>query len=87
MSKVALSYRQTPRERYHSSMNNEVADLIEAYPGIRMIDASGGSMMIADSDQLAADQSFTVKGSQGTIRGLALAIERQIERPVEIAVL
>jgi len=86
MSKVRLSYRQTPRERYHTPMNDEVADLVENYPGIRVIDTSGGAMMSADPEAMVADQSFTIEGDQGIIRGLAQQVEQFIQRPVEIDV-
>lgn len=84
MNKYELTYKQTPRERYKSKMNDDVDDLIEAYPGIRLIDSSGGAMMTAESDAMVADQSFTVEGTNNNVVHLAAAIERKIDRPVKV---
>jgi hypothetical protein len=83
-TKMELSYQQTPRERYYTPMNDQVADLIDSFPGVRVVGSGGGSMMIADMDAQVADQSFIVVGTSNNIRMLAAAIERQIDRPVGV---
>jgi hypothetical protein len=84
VNKYHLTYRQTPRERYRTEMNANVEDMIVAYPGVRLVDSSGGSVMIADEDAMVADNTFTVEGTQDTVRGLVSAIQREIGRTVQI---
>lgn len=86
MNKYDLTYYQTPAERYRSGMNDTVADLVESFPGIRLIGSAGGSP-VTNTDDRVADQTFTVEGTQGVIRSLAMAIEREINRDVEIHII
>lgn len=83
MNKYEVSYKQTPRERYETPMNDVVVDIVESFPGIRLIGVSGGSEM-GDQNSMIADQSYCVEGTQGTVRSLAHAIQRQVNRTVEI---
>ena len=86
--KYDLTYRQTPSERYRSGMNEEVEEFVDAYPGIRLISHSGGSMVDdTNQDDMIADNTFTVEGRQADVRALASAIQRQIGRTVEIDIL
>lgn len=84
-----LTYRQTPSERYRSGMNEEVAELADCYPGVRLVSTSGGSMLEQRDrgDTMIADNTLTVEGSLSNVRGLATAIERHLGRSVEIEVL
>ncbi len=86
MTKFSLTYKQTPRERYRSEMNANVEDLIDAYQGVRLVSIAGGSMIMGaeHDDDLVADQTLIVDGTQKAVRGLVMSIERQIGREVQI---
>lgn len=78
-----LSYRQSPRERYDSNMNQEVRTIIEQTPDIEIVGESGGTMLGADYDDVVADQTFDIEtDNPEALRQLAEWLSRKFDRKV-----
>jgi hypothetical protein len=78
-----VEYKQTPHERYNTSMNDTARKLIEQM--VPVTGEWGGAMVSSSPDDPCADQGFSFLADEVTARRVRDALADHLGRPVELS--